>query len=190
MSEVSPTVSSCNSHIKSNPKFSSVKHNSSWCQCYSWSSGLRGAGAAPLPQLCICSTSTFSRCGPVLSTVTTTSWWLSPVCWYLFLKHLGCTFTNNLTWALSRDSDFGTWWQTSPSMNPLSTGVTTAAELQLHHGFSWPLMWCQSVLLFLTSVPLQNQYLKHKFGCQHEIQPYPSGLYFLSAGLRRISILL
>lgn len=63
MSEISPTVSACNSHINANPKFGGVK-----CVV---------PGGWALPQLCVCSTCTlFSRCGPVLSTVTT-SWWLS-----------------------------------------------------------------------------------------------------------------
>lgn len=62
------------------------------------------------------------------------------------------------------------------SMNPLSTGVTTAAEavaspmasLDLSYGAS---LCCSAWPLYAFKTSTVRETLKHKFGCQHEIQP-------------------
>lgn len=49
------------------------------------------------------------------------------------LPHLGCTFTNSLSWALFRDSEPATWCQTPASLyGPSSTGLLLQLRLNSH----------------------------------------------------------
>lgn len=122
MSEVSPTVSSCNSHIKANPKFSSVKRIVPDVRAIH-----DPLGSERLGQLLFPSCASIAQ-APSFSTATT-SWWLSPGCW--------CSLQS--TWAAplpitSPGLSLGTLTLARGdkprllSMNPLSTRVTTAAE--------------------------------------------------------------